>query len=100
MTKSNLEKHLHMVVCKNERQAKDLFERTRVYWESLCSSRSRTHLRVYPKILAIYDPIDAVVFIPERRMFDATSGHSHIRALLYNGGYVDRWLDGRARGDA
>ena len=89
------EKHLYIVVCKNEKQAKHLYERMYAYWKSQCSIRSQSYIcpGVYDGIHTIRDPLDAVLFVPERKMCYLSSLHNGVRIRLFNGEFVDHWLD-------
>lgn len=81
----------HVVVCKNERQAKLLFERLLSYWRSNTHTPGR--IRVNHELHVVFDPIDCVICISERKLFDFTCSKTPFKARIVNGGYVDRWLD-------
>lgn len=85
----------YIVVCKNERQAKLLFEQIASYWKDACriTRGLRGKLSIDREKKLIYDPLASVTVIPERKLFDFTIEHTSVNCRLVNGTYASRWLD-------
>lgn len=85
----------YIVICKNERQAKLLFEQLVSYWKCGChSSRGlRGGFYVNHENKLIRGPLTSVTVISERCLFDFTGDKAPVKCRLVNGSRASRWLD-------
>ena len=85
----------YIVVCKNEQQAKLLFEDIVTYWNVHCQPRRgwRGKLNFNYKKRIIMDPLTTVVVISERKLYDFTRDSIYLQGRLINGLHASHWLD-------
>ena len=87
----------YVIVCKNEKQAKLLFEQLVTYWDVHCrpSRGLRGQFRVNYKTMIAMDPLTTVRVVPERKMYEATQGAIYFQCRLINGSHASHWLDAK-----
>ena len=91
MTNRKLPERTHyVVVCKNRRQAYDLFSRTRRYYQN---ARRKHPISVRDFALEIAGPLDSIKFVPERGMCDMLLLRERINCTLISADLIDKRLD-------
>lgn len=87
----------YVVVCKNERQAKLLFEDIVTYWNVHCRPHRgwRGKLDFNYKKKIIMDPLTTVIVISERKLYDFTRDSIYLQGRLINGLNASHWLDAK-----
>ena len=85
----------YIIVCKNERQAKLLFEDIVTYWNVHCRPHRgwRGKLNFNYKNKIIMDPLTTVRVVPERKLYEVTQGSIYLQCRLINGLHASSWLD-------
>ena len=95
---AKFEMRRYIVVCKNERQAKLIFERLYAYWKSR-GAQGRHYLLASTNELMVRDPLCSVRVVTERKMCELSDLLHGYRVCLYSGRHVDRWLDRKEKRD-
>ena len=79
----------YLVVCQNEKQAGNLFERAIAYFKTTTNAHL---MRVNKKDMIIAGPIDTIRFVSERQIAKMLDGISSLECTLVPWSQIDRRL--------
>ena len=82
----------HIVVCKNKKQAKDLYNRL-IELYRVKKLKIRLTKDVLHDVLQIDTPFETFRFVPERSLHDMVGKRKSVECRLVSAKVFDEWLD-------